>query len=80
MSAFNFFLGWAIVLVGVWAGLKYEGSRAAIYYLAWLATVLLLVSHYQEVSQLFFNTDLTGAVVQPSPTPGSSGAGLTYAP
>lgn len=66
MVAFNFLLGWAIVFTSVWVGLKYEGSRALIYYLAWLLIVLNLVAHYSEVAEIFTQSGLTPEITAPS--------------
>lgn len=51
-SAYSFFLGWLVIIVAFWAGLKLEGTKTIIYYVLWLTVVLTVVVHYQELTEI----------------------------
>lgn len=65
-TGYNFFLGWTFVLLLFWLGSRYEGSRTIIYYVAWLAVLLLIVTHYKAINLIFTNIGLEPDTLQPS--------------
>lgn len=58
-----FFGGWILVIMTMWAMSKLEGTKTALYYLLWLGVALDLVTHGQEISDLF-----TKFGINPGPT------------
>lgn len=56
-SAYNFFIGWLIIIGLFWGSTKFEGTKTLTYYILWLAIILTLVTHADEL-----NTLIQGAV------------------
>ena len=60
VSAIAWFSAWALFLLILLAIAKTPWGRPIVYYLAWLAVIFLLVSHYQEITDLFTQGGITG--------------------
>lgn len=53
MKAFQWFAAWILFIVLLVAIAQVRAGRTLLYYLLWLAVVLLVVSHYQEITSIF---------------------------
>lgn len=51
-SAYNFFIGWFIILGLFYGSLKFEGTKTLTYYVLWLNIVLMLVTHSDTLKTL----------------------------
>ena len=59
MSAINWFAAWVLFLL-ILAGIaQTPWGRPIVYYLLWLAIVFLLLSHFEEITQLFAQGGIT---------------------
>ena len=52
MSAYSFFIGWAIIFLLFWGGTKFEGTKTLIYYVLWLSIILAIVANYKQFTSL----------------------------
>lgn len=59
MSAINWFAAWAVFILIIAAIAQTSWGRPVVYYLLWLAVIFLLVSHYQEIIELFAEGGIT---------------------
>jgi len=60
MSAINWFAAWLLfilILVGI---SETPWGRVIFYYVLWLAVIFLLLSHYQEITDLFGKAGIGG--------------------
>ena len=60
MSAINWMAAWLLfilILIGI---AQTPWGKTILYYLLWLAVVFLLVTHYQEITDLFAKGGITG--------------------
>lgn len=61
MSGFYpFVVGWGIILALFVGSTRYEGTRTITYYVLWLAIVLTLVTHANELTTLIQGTGIQG--------------------
>ena len=52
MSAFNWLAAWLLFILIIVGIAQTRIGNTIIYYLAWLAVIFLLVSHYQEITDI----------------------------
>ncbi len=52
MSAINWLSAWLLFILIMIVIMQTRIGNTLIYYLAWLAVIFLLVSHYQEISNI----------------------------
>lgn len=58
MPAFQWLGAWLLFIV-ILAGLaKTRAGKTLVYYLLWLAVLFLLVSHYQEITDMFVSAGI----------------------
>ncbi len=53
MGAYQWFGAWLLFIILLIAIAQIKAGRTILYYLLWLAVVLLVVSHYQEITNMF---------------------------
>lgn len=53
MTAFNWLAAWALFIFIIIAIAQTKAGNTIAYYLLWLAVIFLLVSHYQEINDIF---------------------------
>ncbi len=51
-SAFNWLAAWLLFILIIVAIAQTKAGNTVVYYLAWLAVILLVVSHYQEITDI----------------------------
>jgi predicted aspartyl protease len=65
-SAFSFFIAWSLIVVLFWTGSRFEGTRTIEYYVLWLSVVLMLVTHYKELTTILEASGLPQAATIPA--------------
>ncbi len=50
---------WIITIVGIYVMSRSEAGTTILYYTFWLAVVLVLVTHYEEVTNILKQGDIT---------------------
>lgn len=63
MSAINLLSAWLLFILVMIVIMQTQAGNTLVYYLAWMAVIFLLVSHYQEISAIF---QAGGITPQPS--------------
>lgn len=53
MSAFNWLGAWLLFILILMAIAQTKAGNTIAYYLLWLAVIFLLVSHYQQITDMF---------------------------
>ena len=51
-NAFNWLAAWLLFILIIIALAQTNAGNTIIYYLSWLAVIFLLVSHYQEITNI----------------------------
>lgn len=64
-TAFSFFIGWSVIIVAFWGATKFEGSKTVLYFTLWLAVLLTIVAHYQEIIQIVTGAGLPEVATNP---------------
>lgn len=59
MSAINWLGAWLLFILILLALVQTEVGNTIAYYLLWLAVIFLLVSHYQQITDLFATGGIT---------------------
>lgn len=67
-SAISYFSAWIIIFTGLYALTRSTAGKIIIYYLLWLMTILLIVTHATEISNLVTPAFSTAPSTVPSPT------------
>ncbi len=61
MQAFQWFGAWLLFILLLIALAQVRAGKTILYYLLWLAVVLLVVSHYQEITDMFASAGIIPA-------------------
>ena len=49
---YTFMIGWIVIIVVFYGSTKFEGTRTITYYVLWLAIVLTVITHSNELTTL----------------------------
>lgn len=63
IKAINFFVGWFVILGGLWLLALTNWGKPIVYYSLWLLVLLTIVVHANELTQLISNTGLLDQVL-----------------
>jgi hypothetical protein len=65
-TSYGFFLGWSVLIIAFVLSMKFEGTKTIAYFILWLAVVLTLVAHYQELQTIVSGAGLPEPVLSPA--------------
>lgn len=61
MTAINWLSAWLLFILIMLALVQTKAGNTIAYYLLWLAVLFLLVSHYQEITDIFVAGGITSS-------------------